>query len=127
MGKTLNIVERAYQGTLEEQDDQAIWIIHAMKNAGREAQVVLRGAAVNYAVREQNVGPLEIGGVKAGNPPRIDEDLKKVAAKGVELFAVREDAQARGISPEDAIAEVKWISKSDMVAMIQQAERVFAW
>ncbi len=127
MSKTLSIVERAYQGTLEEQDDQAIWLVHALKNAGLDQAILLREPAVSYAVRDQNVGAFAIAGVGAGNPPRIDEDLRKVAAKGVELYAVREDAEARGVRPEDALAEVKWISRAEVPALLQKSKRIFAW
>ncbi len=127
MAKVLNIVERAYQGTLEEQDDQALWLVHALKNAGLDQAVLLRGPATGYTVRDQSVGSLEIAGVKAGNPPRIDDDLKKLAVKGVELFAVREDAADRGIRPEEAVPQVRWVSRSDVAALFKQSERIFAW
>ena len=72
MGKILNIVERAYQGTLEEQDDQALWLVHALKNAGMEQTVLLRGPGTAYAVNGQGVGELTVGGKRAGNPAKMD-------------------------------------------------------
>lgn len=127
MAKILNVVERAYQGTLEEQDDQALWLVHALRKAGGEHAILLRGPAVSYAVTGQHPGALSVAGQKAGNPPKLDEDLKKLCAAGVDLYAVREDAAQRGISPEEAIKEVRWVSRAEVPKLFIEAARVFAW
>ena len=127
MTAILNIVERAYQGTLEEQDDQALWLIHALKNAGTESAVLLRGPATAYAVRDQSVEQLHIGGVKMGHPPRLDQDLKKLIEKGVPVYAVREDAEKRGIATAAAVPEVQWIPRGEVARLFIEAGRIFAW
>ncbi len=127
MTTILNIVERAYQGTLEEQDDQALWLIHSLKNAGAAQSVLLRGPATGYAVREQSTDFLGIGGVKPGNPPRIDQDLQRLIEAGVKVWAIREDAKERGIAPEDTLAGIQWVSRAEVAGLFQEAARIFAW
>lgn len=127
MTTILNIVERAYQGTLEEQDDQALWLIHALKNAGAAQSVLLRGPATGYAVREQLADSLEIGGVKPGNPVRIDQDLQRLIEAGVKVWAIREDAKERGIAPEDTLAGIQWVDRAEVAGLFQEAARIFAW
>jgi hypothetical protein len=40
--KTLNIVECAYRGVMEEQDGHILWLLAAMQGAGADHTVVLR-------------------------------------------------------------------------------------
>lgn len=127
MAKILHVVERAYQGTLEEQDDQILWLAGAMHGAGADQAILLRGSAVGYAVRGQDVGELVVGGVKAGNPPKLDQDIAKLISKGVQVFAVQEDAVARGITPDETVPNVEWIARSEVASLFENSERVLAW
>ena len=67
----LSIVERAYHGTIEEQDDTILWLSHMIKNAGADLSVLLRSNAVNYAVKGQDASGLSIGGVALGVPVSV--------------------------------------------------------
>ncbi len=127
MSDILNVIERAYQGTLEEQDDQALWLVHALKKAGMDQQVLLRGPAISYAVKEQTVGELSIGGVPSGHPPQLDRDLMKLVEAGVPVWAVREDAEERGIDTGNAVPGVQWVDRDGAARLFAQAGRVFAW
>lgn len=124
---TLHIVERAYQGTLEEQDDQALWLVGALNKAGLEQSVLLRGPAVAYAVPNQTVSRLHIGGLETGHPPRLDLDLARLMANGVTVNLVREDAEQRGIPEGGTLPGIAWIARAGMAELFQQAERILAW
>ena len=51
----LSIIETAFRGTIEEQDDTVVWTVHAMRKAGQDIDVVLRGNAVCHAAKGQDV------------------------------------------------------------------------
>ncbi len=125
--KILNIIESAYRGTLEEQDDTVIWLMHAMRGAGAELSVVLRGNAVNYVVRGQDASGLAFGERRQTNPPRLDEDVAKLAAKGVEVFVVEDDLAARGLERSDVIEAVKPLPRSGLAELLQSHDQVFHW
>jgi len=125
--KTLQIVESAYRATLEEQDDTVVWITHAMKGAGGEFDVLLRGNAVNYAVKAQDASGLAFGAKRQTQPPRLAEDVAKFADKGVTVLAVAEDIAERGLERGDLIASVKPVSRAELPALLERYDLIWHW
>jgi len=127
MPKILSVVEHAYAGTLEEQDDTVLWISHMIKNAGAEMTALLRGNATNYAVRGQDASGLSFGGAKLAVPPTIDKDIEELVGKGVAVYAVREDMEQRGIKPGDLVPGVTPVGKSDIARLFDESDMVWHW
>ena len=80
--KALNIIESAYRATIEEQDDTIVWLTRAMKAAGADLAVLLRGNAVNYAVRGQDAAGLAFGGWRQTQPPRVADNIASLTTRG---------------------------------------------
>lgn len=125
--KVLQIIESAYRATIEEQDDTVVWITHAMKAAGADLAVLLRGNAVNYLARGQDASGLSFGGRAQRNPPRVDEDVAKLAAKGVPVFFVREDADERGLRDADLIDAATPVARAAMPELFSRYDQVWHW
>jgi sulfur transfer complex TusBCD TusB component (DsrH family) len=125
--KALNIVETAYRATLEEQDDTVVWITHAMKNAGAELDVLLRGNAVNYAVKGQEAPGLAIGARVQRQGPRLAEDVAGLIGKGVQVYVVGEDLAERGIGDGELIGGLKRVSRSEFPALLGGYDYVWHW
>jgi len=123
--KVLAIVETAYRATLEEQDDPIIWLSHSLRGAGADVHVLLRGAAVNYGVREQDASGLAFGARAQTQPPRIDHDLTSLIAKGADVYYVRDDAAARGIVGDDLIEGLTPVSADDLPALFSNFQHVW--
>jgi hypothetical protein len=84
--KALNIIESAYRATIEEQDDTIVWLTHAMKAADADLAVLLRGNAVNYAVRLQDAAGLAFGDWWQTQPPRPADDIAALSARGITVY-----------------------------------------
>lgn len=125
--KILSVIESAYRATLEEQDDTVVWLNHAMRAAGADLAVVLRGNAVNYAVKGQNAAGLAFGDRRQTNPPRIQEDVAKLAEKGVEVLLVEDDLAERGIERSELIENVKLVPRNAMRRIIESYDQVWHW
>jgi len=125
--KVLNIVEAAYRGTLEEQDDTIVWICHAMKGANADIDVLLRGNAVNYAVKAQDASGLSFGGARQTQPPQLAADLAKLKAKGVKIFLVEDALRERGIEAGELIEGVDLVARAELAKLFGKYEQVWHW
>ncbi len=125
--KVLNVVETAYRATLEEQDDTVIWLTHALKGAGAELDVLLRGNAVNYAVKGQDASGLMFGERRQTQSPRIDEDVAKLVAKGVRVFLVEDDAADRGVQHGELIAGIEPVARARLPQLLASYDQVWHW
>jgi len=125
--KVLNIVEAAYRGTLEEQDDTIIWICHALKGANADIDVLLRGNAVNYAVKGQDASGLAFGGAEQTQPPQLANDLAKLKGKGVKLYVVEDALRERGIEAAGLIDGMDLIPRDKLASLFAYYDQVWHW
>lgn len=127
MARILTIVETAYRGTLEEQDDTVLWLSHMLKNAGAGISILLRANAVNYGVKGQDASGLSFGEVELTHPPEIDQDVAMLIEKGVPVYLVKEDAEERGISHEEFLPGIKMVGRRDLPELLDQHDQVWHW
>ena len=125
--KVLQILESAYRASVEEQDDTIVWITHAMKGAGGDLDVLLRGDAVNYAVRGQVTAPIRVGGWQQTEPPDHERDVAGLLPKGIAVSAVREDLEARGIGDDELIEGIEVIASAELPVHLGRYDQVWHW
>ena len=125
--KVLNIIESAYRGTLEEQDDTILWLSHAMRGAGADLSVLLRANAVNYAVRGQDASGLVFGALVQTQPPRLDIDVSRLVDGGAPVYVVEEDLADRGIEAGELVPGLKTLVRRAVYALFADFDRVFHW
>ncbi len=127
MAKILSIVERAYHGTVEEQDDTILWLSHMIKNAGADISILLRSNAVNYGVMGQDASGLKFGNVTLDVPPTLDADVVNLIKAGVPTYAVREDVEDRGIRTEELAEGLRLISQKDLADLFDSHDAIWHW
>ncbi len=127
MAKILSIVERAYHGTVEEQDDTILWLSHMIKNAGADISILLRSNAVNYGVMGQDASGLKFGNVTLDVPPTLDADVVNLIKAGVPTYAVREDVEDRGIRLEELAEGLHLVSRKDLADLFDSHDSIWHW
>lgn len=125
--KVLQVVETAYRATIEEQDDTIVWLTHAMRGAQADLNLLLRGNAVNYAVKGQNASGLAFGDWKQTQPPRIPDDLAALVGKGVQVHVVEEDLAERGLANTHLVDGVTRIRRADIAGLMDRHDQVWHW
>ncbi len=125
--KVLQVIQSAYRCTIEEQDDPAVWITHAMKGAGADLDVLLRGNAVNYGLRGQDASGLAFGDVAQTQPPQLERDISGLLDKGVNVYAVAEDIAERGIDSSDFVEGIQNIERSSIPDLFSDYDQIWNW
>lgn len=125
--KVLSIVEAAYRGTLEEQDDTILWLNQSFQNAGVDISILLRGNAVNYLVKGQKPFNLHFGNWQQTQPPELDRDLQMMIGKNIPVYAITEDIQSRALPQDQLIEGVSLIAKSQVAQLFEEFEYVWHW
>ena len=127
MAKILSIAERAYHGTIEEQDDTVLWMTHILKNSGADISLLLRGNAVNYAVRGQDASGLSFGGMKMEVGPNLDRDVAEIVKAGIPTYVVREDLEDRGIGQQEIAQGVNIVSRNGVADLFDSHDAIWHW
>lgn len=125
--KTLQIVTSAYRCNIEEQDDPVVWITQAMKAAGADLHVLLEGGAVNYAVTGQDASGISFGGKAQSQPPRLEDDVRRLLDKGSEVYVVQDDAAIRGLEWTSLLKGVKGVSRAELPALFERFDQIWRW
>jgi sulfur relay (sulfurtransferase) DsrF/TusC family protein len=125
--KVLNIVESAYRATIEEQDDTILWTTTALKGAGANIDVLLRGNAVNYGVKGQDASGLQFGERKQTQPPQLEDDLQRLMDVGAKVYVTTDDVAERGLERTDLIGGLEPISRSRIAKLCADYDQIWHW
>ena len=123
----LQIVETAYRATLEEQDDPVLWLATSLKGNGVTLDVLLRGNAVNYLVRDQDASGLQFGGKRQTQPPRLAHDIENLIGKGVAVYYLEEDLGVRGIERSEILEGARPIARHALTELVTAYDQVWSW
>jgi sulfur relay (sulfurtransferase) DsrF/TusC family protein len=125
--RALQVIRSAYRCTVEEQDDPCLWIARAMKGAGAELAVLLRGNAVAYAVEGQDAAGLSFGSRVQTRPPCLDRDVAALVGGGTAVYVVEEDAGERGIDSRALAPGVKSVARAALPKLFAEFDQVWHW
>jgi len=125
--KVLQIINCAYRATTEEQDDTVVWITHAMKGAGAELDVLLKGNAVNYTVEDQNSSGIKFGDWQQTQPPKLARDIDSLIKKEVDVYVIDEDVKDRGLDDDQLIDGIKKIPRQELPTLFGNYDQVWQW
>ncbi len=125
--RVLQIIESAYRGTLEEQDDTIVWLTHCLRSAGAEVSVLLKDNAVNYVLVGEDASGLKFGSWEQTNPPNIAAQIAALLEKQVPVHVVHEDLERRGLLGARRLDGVRLVSKLTIPQLTEEHDRVLHW
>src|SRR3990170_3231203 len=116
--RLLNIVSSGYRAIVEEQDDTVVWITQAMRKAGADVDLLVRGAASNSPVKGQSVAPITLGGRVQRHAPDVHGQIRQLAEAGARILALSEDLDMRGIDRAALLDGVEIVRMDELPTLL---------
>lgn len=125
--RILNVVVSPYRACFEEQDDTVLWLTQSLRKAGAEADVLLDGPAVNYAISAAPPPPLSIGGKAQRQAPDPHGQVRALVAAGAKVYAVEEEVARRGIDVSQVMKGIAILPRSALTKAVSTYEQIWHW
>jgi len=125
--KVLSIVSDGYRATLEEQDDTVLWISQALRRAGAQLDLLLRGPAANYVVKAQHVCPLTIGARTQRHAPDVHAQVRELAQSGARIFVLEADVERYGLAESRKLAAADVVASAEVPRLVAGYDLVWHW
>jgi sulfur transfer complex TusBCD TusB component (DsrH family) len=113
--RCLSVIETAYRATAGGTADIALRFTHALRGAGAEVSILLKGEAVSYS-RPGHAVPLS-----------MDKHLEALIDAGVSVYVLAEDVAERGLCASVLVPGVRPVSRGDMPRLLAAFDRVLYW
>ncbi|MGA2411344.1 MAG: DsrE family protein, partial [Candidatus Binataceae bacterium] len=111
---------------LDNQDSTAVQMAHSLNRAGTQIDLLLRGNAVNYAVRAGASMPALLASAAAARPA-LGSGLVRLVGEGVQIFAVGDDLAERGLEAPALLPGIKMVSRASLVSLPGGYDQVWQW
>lgn len=124
--KILSVLSHTEYGNLED-SDIGLFASAFAPVVGSQMTVLLSEDAVNYGVRGQEGGQVEIAGGKVQPGFLIETDVRSVQQANIPVYAFREDLTERGIGSDDLIDGIRTISRAEYGRFVSGFDTVWNW
>lgn len=124
MGTTLTIVERALRGTVEQQYAHVLWLVHGLHRQS-PMTVLLRGAAVVYALNASPPEPLPLGGVSWGVFPDYREALERLRADGAAVLVSATSLEQLGLTDRPLLPSIEIVTDNQIATVTADCDRIW--
>ncbi len=126
--RILAIFEKPIYMSMEPHDPHLLHVAFGVVSSGVQVDVLLREAAVNYAVAAQHTSSPKLLGQPLIEietaPHRV---LELMVQHKAAVHVVKEDLASRGLTERDLIPQVKIVGAADVPGLIAQHDSTFVW
>jgi predicted NAD/FAD-dependent oxidoreductase len=99
----------------------------ALRRAGADVHLLLRGSAVLYAVRGDGAAAPQSANDVLAQADLPDREVASLVQKGSNVYYVEDDARARCIVADQLVAGCTPVRRNELPALLNGYERIWRW